>query len=379
MNNAALFSFLGQQVTQLISLREDRFSPSKACQVDKEQGVIRGIKIIGQVSENGRRYLSRALSEALPMYEGARVNVDHPPKGKENSPRSVMERCGVLKNARIQEGEIYADLHYLKNHPASQVLAEAAERMPSVLGMSHNADGVCVNKNGELIVESIKCVRHVDIVADPASTRGLFESINMSQKKLSEVIAGFPEKHKTRVFLEEMVGTDMLPADAVVSSETDSDDPVESAFKAAMAGLIDKLFAGKITDDEYLAKTKDMVKMRAKMADMNASKSDDTPATEGKETKTDPGVQQLREEVDSLKRESQCRKLCDTVKFVPDDVQLEALTAMSDDTKRKKLIEGWTKAPERTKASPRSQLLESKNGSVDKLPTDGKTFAALIR
>src|SRR5215510_10167219 len=49
-----------------------------AVRVDREQAIIRGVKIIGLVSRNGRRYRSAALAQAVGMYEGAKVNVNHP-------------------------------------------------------------------------------------------------------------------------------------------------------------------------------------------------------------------------------------------------------------------------------------------------------------
>ena len=49
--------------------------------VDRQAGVIRGVKILGLESRNGRSYLPEALSQAAPLYEGAKVNVNHPKSG----------------------------------------------------------------------------------------------------------------------------------------------------------------------------------------------------------------------------------------------------------------------------------------------------------
>ena len=46
--------------------------------VDRQAGVIRGVKILGLQSRNGRTYLPEALAQAAPLYEDAKVNVNHP-------------------------------------------------------------------------------------------------------------------------------------------------------------------------------------------------------------------------------------------------------------------------------------------------------------
>lgn len=43
-------------------------------------GIIKGVKILGLVSKNGRRYRPDALKAALPLYENCQVNIDHTAK-----------------------------------------------------------------------------------------------------------------------------------------------------------------------------------------------------------------------------------------------------------------------------------------------------------
>jgi hypothetical protein len=144
--------------------------------VDRDKGIIKGVKIIGFNSQNGRRYLPEALKEAVPLYEGIKVNIDHPEKGPTQQ-RSSHDRFGKFINVRFVESEgIYGDLLYLKNHPLADSVCEAAEReeMNDVFGMSHNAQGEgTVDKNDIFVVSRITEVRHVDLVADPATTKSL--------------------------------------------------------------------------------------------------------------------------------------------------------------------------------------------------------------
>lgn len=163
--------------------------PGKKLGVDRDKGIIKGIKIIGFNSQNGRKYLPDALKDAVPLYEGIKVNIDHPEKGPTQQ-RSSHDRFGKFINVRFVEGEgIYGDLLYLKNHPLADSVCEAAEReeMNDVFGMSHNAQGEgTVDKNDIFVVSKITEVRHVDLVADPATTKSLTESQSPSEQETEE-------------------------------------------------------------------------------------------------------------------------------------------------------------------------------------------------
>lgn len=145
--------------------------------VDRKAGIIRGVKVLGLISENGRRYTPAAVKAAADLYEGVRVNVDHPHKDA-GQPRSAYDRLGRLVNIRYVEGEgLYGDLEILMSHPMARRICEAAERMPDAFGLSHNAQGEGEeDKGGVFVVSRIAEVRHVDLVADPATTRSLNES-----------------------------------------------------------------------------------------------------------------------------------------------------------------------------------------------------------
>lgn len=157
--------------------------------VDRDRGIIKNIKIIGFNSQNGRKYTPESLKEAVPMYEGIKVNIDHPEKGPTQQ-RSSHDRFGKFINVRFQEGEgVFGDLLYLKNHPLAESVCEAAEReeMNDVYGMSHNAQGEgTVDKKGIFVVSKITEVRHVDLVADPATTKSLTESQSADEQKTNE-------------------------------------------------------------------------------------------------------------------------------------------------------------------------------------------------
>ena len=181
------------------SVRLLEWTAAQPARVDREAGVLRGVKVLGRVSRNGRRYTATALQKALTLYEGVRVNINHPDRTQPGTDRAVIDRFGMLKMARLEEGGIYADLHYLRQHPLAEMIAEAAERLPDALGLSHNAEGRTSRQRNAETVEEITRVISVDLVSDPASTGGLFESLSGSRYEqllaghsLAKIVGGCP-------------------------------------------------------------------------------------------------------------------------------------------------------------------------------------------
>ena len=146
--------------------------------VDRVGAIVHNVKIIGFQSANDREYTPEALKQAIPMYEGVNVNIDHPDGGPDEQ-RSAWDRIGFLKNVKFVEGKgLYGDLHLLPSHPFTERILEAAEKMPQIYGLSHNAkgEGFEDKKTKKFVVNKVAEVRHVDLVADPATTHSLAES-----------------------------------------------------------------------------------------------------------------------------------------------------------------------------------------------------------
>jgi len=144
-----------------------------ALRVDRERGVIHSVKLLGTVSRKGREYPHDVMAKSLPMYEGMRVNVDHVEPGQR---RSLRDRIGLVKNVTLKEDGLYGDFHYNPKHALAEQIAWDAENAPQNLGFSHDTRGYSRNVNGRQVVESIDKVLSVDLVANPATTTGLFES-----------------------------------------------------------------------------------------------------------------------------------------------------------------------------------------------------------
>lgn len=159
-------------------LQEYFDSRGLALRVDRANGVIRGIKILGPHSRNGRDYLPDALTRAVSLYEGAKVNVNHP-KGHPLAPRDYQERMGVIRNVSHREGEgLFGDFHFNPKHYLSEQLMWDAEHAPESVGFSHNVQARTRRQGERTVIDEIVQVHSVDLVADPATTRGLFEDFS---------------------------------------------------------------------------------------------------------------------------------------------------------------------------------------------------------
>jgi hypothetical protein len=157
-------------------LQEFCDSRGVAMRVDRQAGVIRGVKVLGLESRNGRTYSPDALAQAAPLYEDAKVNVNHP-KGNPTGPRDYQDRIGTIRHVTVQAGAgLFGDFYFNPKHALAEQLMWDAEHAPENVGFSHNVEARVGRRGDRVAVEAITRVQSVDLVADPATTRGLFES-----------------------------------------------------------------------------------------------------------------------------------------------------------------------------------------------------------
>ena len=110
------------------------------------------------------------------MYEGAKVNVNHP-KGNPLAARDYQDRLGAIRNVTVREGQgLFGDLHFNPKHALAEQLLWDATNAPENVGFSHNVEARTSQAGGRTVVEAILKVQSVDLVADPATTRGLYEA-----------------------------------------------------------------------------------------------------------------------------------------------------------------------------------------------------------
>jgi hypothetical protein len=267
-------------------ITERTAAPFTNCRADRAAGAIHNVLICGTASANGRDYPVSVFKRDFAKYENRPVNCDH---GRE---ATVERRFGWFSNVRPgPDGRPRGTLNCLKSHPMYERVMEAAERNPALFGFSHVA--MCRTRPGEHgreVVEAIESVESIDLVAEPATTKGLFENRNSTVKTtLRNVIRTYrdrlseDQKRAARQLLllaEEDAGmNDMMDAPVdqpPEASATDPDQAINDAFKQAMHAQVDALLDESHSLNEFIAKIRELYKSRAKLTGSNGPDDDDT-------------------------------------------------------------------------------------------------------
>lgn len=293
-------------------------------QVDKSAGIIRRAKIVGLESRNiGRTigldskvfgdavdkpygYSRRALESAIPMYEGATIRIDHPQSEIDATgrrritqrSRPAMATSGVLRNVTLEADGLYGDIHLFLTHPQTAFILEVAERAPSKLACSHNADGTPVLINGRAVIDKINQVFSVDIVGDkPGTTNGLFEDYlehSEMPKTISQLLETLPANAIGRTFLLEMAPEmysgkkvaemDMMPKmGGQAAMNPNPQAQVGDALRTVVMAIYDD---PAIDDMAKMSKLKEIFKLKSKL-EGNTNPAIDGGDVSAEDTETD--------------------------------------------------------------------------------------------
>jgi len=353
-----------------ITLRED-YVRSTPASVDAAQGVIKGVKILGLLSENGRRYSRQALDKAKPLYENRLVNVDHPDKPQDQ--RSAYDRFGKLANVQLREDGLYGDLILLRTHPLATRVLEAAERMPDLFGLSHNADGKgFTDTDGVFVVEEITLVRSVDLVADAATNKSLFEGRTM-QTTLKKLIEGSKAAKAVKTWLLEA-------DDATLGSELPAEP--EGDWKQDLVAAIGKLVSSEDEGDHAMAK-KIMGMLRP--ASMEPAPKEEGEGDEPDKKKDDDEDEKKKEAKESKKSKAPAAGSSNLT-----EAKAKSLIGLAGLREDKALVEAITKLPEddavshlayiKTLQRPGNPARSSSPGNIveGRKSASGKDFAKII-
>lgn len=269
---------------------------------DEAEPIIRRVKVLGPESRNGRRYLEEAIARAAPLYEGAVVYWDHPTKVPDGWPvqdRPAIAKFGRLENVRLEEGCLWADLRYNPDHLYAGTVLGWVRSDPSMLGLSHNAVGrIREGADGEPEVEEIVSVDSVDLVADPATTSGLFESTS-------------PSKDTTTMNPDDLLAPEQPTETGAADSDAGNDDNEKS-----IADHLGEL-AAKIVGDETMDSATKLKKLKAALKvledesaeDAADDKTETEDVEEGDEDDKDDEMKKTEESVRRLKNSAADRLL----------------------------------------------------------------------
>ncbi|MDP3793999.1 MAG: hypothetical protein Q8R07_04595, partial [Candidatus Uhrbacteria bacterium] len=193
---------------------------------DKEAMALRNVVVLGPVSTNGRRYSVETQKDALPLFEGAKAYLNHPHMRDLGEARDVQDLIGEHKNVRVVGDRTISDLHLINNQTVREHVLPIVESKPHLAGNSIVARGKMVKADdGIMDVEKILAVRSVDLVAEPATTNGIFaegkehketdmewqqitlETLREKRADLVEVILASAKEKEHVVQLETQVAT----------------------------------------------------------------------------------------------------------------------------------------------------------------------------
>lgn len=339
---------------------------SEAPQVDRDAGVIRGVRVLGRTSRNGREYSDAALQQAARLYEGIGVNLNHPSRPQGEGARLVEDGFGWLQGITLRNDGVYGDLHYFRAHPSADVIVEAAARNPRRFGLSHHAEGAVVKQGGKLVVESIESVRSVDLVQNPATTNGLFESETpVVGRMVVEVLqaAGGPLAELTAAdeFRERVTLTEAL------ESEGDGDEAIAAAVYTVVTDLLE--------DDQLDVATR--LRQTDRWLRAWRALPDESSGSESV-------LIGLKERIARVELENRCRGLLETGRRSCDPTRIEELIGLSTDEERQRRVECWPVEGDNRSAVARPvtsrPLFEAgQERTFSKFPEDARAFVAALR
>lgn len=368
---------------------EERFAYSGG-KVDRSgpRPIIRDVLLCGPTSANRRRYLREAFAgDRVKKYNGRPVFLNH---GTGGAPRQYESRIAKVINARHRaDGMPVGDLEVRPKHPYAEAFLDDAENDPTSVGMSHVAHcQTRLGKDGWDDVHAVSHVESVDVVLDPATTKGLHEQTGSRPVKISlkQFVARFGAKwgaHKwaaATMLVEEM--GDMGAAPVMDEPPADvADGDLKSALTSALMPMVEEAFeTGDAT--KAMAALKDFIKLHAK----HTGKAE--PKGSGSEGGGGSGSEEGRKPLDGAITEAFA--VCESIGFKPDLADLNIIAASSADRRKavaerlKKASEG-TAAPEKPNSAGRHRIDpaagagDNKPVTEGKPPVDAKAFAEFIR
>ena len=339
--------------------------------VNREAGQITGVLICGVVSANGRTYPPDVLRRDHAKYEGRPVNADH------SRESTVDRRIGWFSDVKPgNDGRPRGTFNVLRSHPMYERVMEAAERNPGLFGFSHVA--MCetkIGRDGAEVIERINAVESIDLVADPATTNGLFESREhrkmITIKVLAENMLRNPKASTEQILKIKR----LAEQDGAVSMDDPGDvDPKEAisaGFKSAILACVEQAMTGGDPKDA-LAKIKKLLNAHNDATTEPEAKPD---AGGDDADKTTP--ESRKKSVDPHAVLEECRKQGVT----PTGAELKALCLMEATDRAAWMIDQRAKVqPESPKSGARQpgaggRKAESKTDDVK----DMKSFLESIR
>lgn len=360
---------------------EERFAFSGGkVRRDGAYPVVEGVLLCGATSINRRRYTKAAFEgERVKRYNNRPVFLNHPPTP--NSPRQYQDKIATIENARHRDdGMPIGDLAINPKHPYAEAFLFDAEHKPGSCGMSHRAEvKTNTGRDGWDEVVELIAAESVDIVVQPATTKGLFEGKQtmFTFKRLAEWVAKHPKsstaqamKAKRLAEMDDMADAPAMDAEPV--ADADPDEAITSGFRAAINALVDKCLSGDGDPKECLGKIKKLLSAHGDATDSGSKDSGDS----------DPPADDKKDEGKKLSLSGLIAEAKANGLVKPEASDLEILADIPTATARKRYCESMLardkgEKPSSAGRNPGGGLGKGPDRKVEEQapPIDGKAFA----
>jgi len=148
--------------------------------IDREKGLIEGVKILGAKSRNGNFYTDQALNAVASLYEGVDVYDGH-------HTRKYSDHVGTITAPYRKGDAVFGALQLRKHHALYEQVLDDAENNPGNLALSHEVmDGdyeATMVSEGRRIDDIFK-VDAVAIVKRGGTNKSLVEEEDVATKEI---------------------------------------------------------------------------------------------------------------------------------------------------------------------------------------------------
>lgn len=387
-------------------------SDGPALEIDKESGVIKNVKVLGFESKNGHRtgakrtvYTREALARAVTLYEGVIVRKNHDPRGQRHpgGDSEIERNVGILRNVRLTDDGIRADLHYKKSHPYSAELVEDVERRMGTIALSHNADGAGRVEKDTFVVTDIPEVRSVDLVSKGGTTANLWESDRSKSQEqpamkktlrtwLKEAWSDESRTNEQRKHIAELLEMDdmkekpvqeqdPMPMGGVEVEASSPEEALASGFESALTACVKDFVSGKMSDSDFLSKVKEFAKMFSKATGAGESKPKEEAKTEEGDEEADKKDKEVKESLERLaavEAELSVYRLCESKGFKPDAIDKKVLIALSESDRLPYIVKKQAEKTPIKSSSPHTFRLNESQKNEKPAAKDAESFVSAI-
>lgn len=359
----------------------ESYTSQSPLRVDREAGVIHGVRILGPVSKNtyglkdvdATEYAKTAHDDVRRLYEGKACNLNHVRDKKTNHVvEDAFGKFGNVSTLVESDGPVTrGDLHYLKSHEMANRVVEDVERGLGVYGLSHDAFAGREHvdrKRRRLVIESITSVNSIDLVLGAATNRNLWESQEQPTMKtlkawLDSLADLPPGKAKwSRNLCESAELRNALESDGATVGE---------AFDAAVTTVLSD---PALPASEKAVRVARLLETRERLD----ATADSEPTVAKPADDTAPELARVLAENAELKTQIAVRQLCESEGFAPKPHQLKSIQLLSTEVERKALIADL-KVGVKPVETPRSGFRRTVESTNTTPAGDAKTFAARIK